>query len=111
MPEETVDELLRQLEGLQIQEALVIERIRQARTREQQASVANELINRVEVPFVVGCVVEIINAVRPLHGPITNKDRRGKVTKVTDNRIYLITESGNHTWRAQKNLRLISFAS
>ena len=111
MPEETVDELLRQLEGLQIQEALVIERIRQARTREQQASVANELIDRVKVPFAVGCVVEITNAVRPLHGPITNKDRRVKVTKVTENRIYLITESGNHTWRVHKNLRFISFSS
>jgi len=108
MPEETVDELLRQLEGLQLQEAQVIGKLKQARRKERLARVATGPDVRVDVPFAIGCIVEITNTVRPLHGPITNKDRRGKVTKVTENRIYLITESGNHTWRVHKNLRLIS---
>ena len=102
-----MDELLQLLESLRIQEASVIERIKEARNRERQDREVQAIL---DVIFSVGCAVEITNAVRPLHESqrTTIRDKRGIVTRVTANRIYLTTKSGNYTWRARKNLKLLT---
>ena len=100
MPTEpTVDELIQQLERVHIEEARIVEQIKQERLREGR---------RTPVAVAIGV---------PLAGVTTNgfrigqrvrvnnvRDERnhlqGTVTKVTDTRVYLRTDNGYTTWRA-----------
>ena len=110
MTEESVDDLLRLLDSLRLQEASVLERIKEARNREKQHREAQAFL---DVVFPVGCTVEITNAVKPLNESqrTTIKDKRGIVTRITPTRVYLTTGSGNYTWRARKNLKRLTPAT
>jgi hypothetical protein len=59
--------------------------------------------------FRIGSRVEITNRVSQwARGQsVTNRDRRGVVTKISASRIYFTTDSGIETFRAPKNLRLL----
>jgi hypothetical protein len=87
MAEESVDELIRQLETLRIQEDTLLRQIIQARAREsQQRQDTDGLIGR----------------------PVTDRDRVGTVTKITRKRVFLQTDNGVNTNRAPENLQRLS---
>lgn len=100
--EPSIDELVKQLEELQLQEALVIERIKRIREKEQQSA-------KPERPNLdVGSRVRIINPTRRnITSPISVKDKFGTVTKVTDKRVFFTTDNGVNTRRDRKNLEVL----
>jgi hypothetical protein len=120
MSRRSVDELIVQLESLRVQESEVIQQLREARAEERNADTLAATVatsRNITViatvgtaVFHVGDLVEITNKVRPLAARLTSvtiHDKRGVVTKVTHTRVYVTTDSGNRTWRAHKNLRLL----
>lgn len=98
MTEESVEELINQLETLRLQESRVIERLRAARAREADPTTT----------FIVGNRVEVTNRITIPFGRAANiNDRRAIITKVKPNQIYFRTLNGSSTWRARKNLRIV----
>jgi hypothetical protein len=95
MAEESVDELIRQLETLRIQEDTLLRQIIQARARESQQRQDTDGADR--------------EATRGLIGrPVTDRDRVGTVTKITRKRVFLQTDNGVNTNRAPENLQRLS---
>ena len=103
----TVEELLIRLEALRIEESHVIQQIRQAQNRERNTRTAVAPNNIGE--FCLGCRVEIINGVKSKRSrrTVTIEDRQGTVYKLTDTRVCFITDNGDNTWRAYKNIRVL----
>jgi hypothetical protein len=109
MAEESVDELIRQLETLRIQEDTLLWQIIQARARESQQGHGTDGTNRRAARYYIGDHVQITNPTRGLIGrPVTNRDRVGTVTKITRKRVFLQTDSGINTNRAPENLQRLS---
>jgi hypothetical protein len=103
MSDESVDELINQLERLRIQEATVLRRLVAARARETRTTENTE-----DGTFRVGGRVEITNHVRVVFGRNVNiNDRRARITKISPTRIYFRTVNGTNTWRAESNLRIV----
>ena len=105
MVADTVDDLIKELEGLRIRQNHVLDRLRAARERE------NEVPLVVDPPLEAEDRVHILNAV---HRPIgwapaahAEQDRFGIVTRVTATRVYITTDTGIHTWRAHHNVERI----
>ena len=99
-----VDDLIRELENLRIQ---------QARSRVRQEEILSELREEVlleaeptNTDFEVGERVRITTTKnsRPHGTAATERDRTGTVTRVTSSRIYVRTDNGFHTWRARSNV-------
>ena len=102
----TVDELIRQLEHVHIEEARIVEELKRARVREGRRSTPVAVAISVPVrlttdDFQVGRRVQITNA------RDERNHERGVVTRVTDTRVQLRTNSGHLAWRAPNNLRLV----
>ena len=103
MPREpTVDDLLLRLERIHIEEAEIVEQIKQARLRERQRTTVAVAIPVPIAPaadsFRVGQRVRIIN---------DSDHPQGVVTRVTAKRVYVQTNDGPPKCRAPKNLRLV----
>ena len=105
-----VDDLIRELEGLRLQ---------QARSRIRQQEILSELTENViqeaeeiSPTFTVGDRVRITTTrnSRPHGGAATERDYTATVTRVTDSRIYVRTDNGCHTWRARTNVTLLPLA-
>ena len=94
MPE-SVEDLLTELERLRIEEDRIIRRIA-------------ELNGSTQSRFKTGDRVRITNSIREYRGP---DDRIGTVTRVTPKRVHIRTDSGRHTNRAPKNLKIEEDAS
>jgi hypothetical protein len=109
MAEESVDELIRQLETLRIQEDTLLRQIIQARARESQQGQGTDGADREAARYYIGDRVRITN---PMHGligrPVTNRDQVGTVTKITRKRVFLQTDNGVNTNRAPENLQRLS---
>ena len=104
--EPSLEELIERLRVLNIESARVnsetartVELIRQAQRREQRRQARATIIATATVAtpvYQVGERVTVIN---------TRSDRQATVTRVTNNRVYIRTDGGQHTWRAPHNLR------
>jgi hypothetical protein len=104
MSEESVDDLINQLERLRIQEATILRRLVAARARETRRTEEDAE----DGTFRVGGRVEITDRVRITFGRNVNiDDRRAIITRITPTRIYFRTVNGHTTWRAESNLRLV----
>jgi hypothetical protein len=114
MPEDDIDELLTTLQNLHIEEENLINRIIAARTAEAQAPTGTTrrqpepAAQQETVVFRVGDRVRITNRIAYFGRATTPGDRTGTVTKITEKRVYLATDSGIHTNRAPKNLTHIT---
>ena len=112
MPTEDIEDLIRELRDLQIRQNNIIERIAQARTRENTA-VEDSAFQASLCGWSVGDKAYIINKVKLVRGkPIS---RYGTVTRITtENRdpektkIHVLTDDGHKTWRLAKNIRNLS---
>ena len=102
----SISELIERLRDIRIQEAEVIELIEQAATnaREERAARAVAIPpppaldgNGLPTVYQVGDRVRIINA---RAGQVPT----GTVTRVTADRITIITDDGTRTWRARRNV-------
>ena len=98
MSNDPVDNLIQELQRLRLQEAVVIERLVQARARE--STTQDELV--------IGARVFITNRITRIFGrTATLNDRRSYVTRITPTRIYVRTVNGIDTWRLRSNLRIV----
>ena len=105
MGEESVDELIQQLEHIRLQETRIIQRLVRARANETRANETRA--QEEEQSFRIGDKVLITNKVKVQGRAVTIEDRRGIVTNITSKRIYFRTESGYNTWRARTNLLVV----
>jgi hypothetical protein len=114
MSNESVDDLIRQLEALRIQEVSVLQRLVTARERETRARTRSSQGTRPTAypegeAFRIGDRVQITNRIRvPFGRTVTINDRRATVTSITPTRVYFLTNNGNSTWRARTNLRVVA---
>lgn len=109
MAEESVDELIRQLETLRVREDTLLRQIIRARARESQQEQGTSGADREAARYYIGDRVRIVNPTRGLIGrPVTDRDRIGTVTKITRKRVFLQTDNGVNTNRAPENLRHLS---
>ena len=102
MVADSVDDLIKELEGLRVKQNHVLDRLRAARQRENE----EEII--ADPPIVAGDRVRILNAVHRPFGwaPAAHEgqDRVATVTRVTATRIHVTTDTGIVTWRAHHNV-------
>ena len=109
MAEESVDELIRQLETLRIQEDTLLWQIIRARARESQQGQGTDGADREAARYYIGDRVRITNPTRGLIGrPVTDRDRVGTVTKITRKRVFLQTDNGLNTNCVPGNLQWLS---
>jgi hypothetical protein len=105
MPED-VQQLIKQLKELQIQEASLIERIEAASARTPRRETY-----KLRDSFKIGDHIFVSNRIRrPIRAPRTwtaEKERRGIVFDIKGRQVHFETENGTHTWRDSNNLRLI----
>lgn len=93
--EPSLEELIALLRNIQIQEATVIAQIQRVNERQTR----RHFQARSEGAFFeVGDRVTIINTVR------AGQVRTGTVTRVSGERVYLVTDNGINTWRLKENL-------
>jgi hypothetical protein len=117
MSNESVDELISQLEAIRIEETDILQRLvaareRETRVRARDARTAHQGTrtqpDRETESFIVGGRVQITNNVRLTFGrTATINDKRAVITKITPTRIYFRTVNGTNTWRARTNLRIV----
>ena len=104
MADDEVDELVRELEGLWIRREQLLTRQTEVRRRRG----ARGLLAVGPAPLVVGKQVRITNRVRRPAGlppaPNDRTDQVGVVTRVTATRVYITTDTGINTWRAETNV-------
>jgi hypothetical protein len=124
MVETSIEELILRLRELQVETARTVELLELARgeeTRRRQAETDRALV-AVATPvtpvnatsniasvlvqgnnsdnYQAGDKIVITNATRGNH------DKRGTVTRISGNRVYIRTNDNQHTWRYHKNIRL-----
>ena len=108
MSDDSIDALIQQLEGLRLAEQEILQRLVEARARETRGRAEPAAVPTGTVAFRVGDRVEITNQVRLPFGRTPGPgDRRGTVTKITAQRVSLVTANGSRTNRAPHNLRVI----
>ncbi len=112
MSNESVDELINQLESLRIQETIVLQRLIAARERESLATTQGGRTRGIDTetePFRIGGRVQVTNRIRATFGrSATINDTRAYITRVSQTRVYFRTVNGNTTWRARTNLRIVA---
>jgi hypothetical protein len=97
MVEESIDELIRQLEALRIREDTLLQQIIQARAREnqQQEQDTSTGADRAAAGYRIGDRIRITNQSRGLIGKaVTECDWVGTVTKIMRKRVFLRTDNG-----------------
>jgi hypothetical protein len=109
MAEDSVDELILQLERLRVQEDALLRQIVQARARESQERQENSTgADSEAASYRIGDRVRVTNQSRGILGrQATERDRVGTVIKITKKRVFLRTDNGTSTNRAPENLRRI----
>jgi len=111
MSEDSVDQLIRELEGLRVQEQAILRRLVAARARETRNPETRRSHTRdgTQVAgFRIGDRVRITNEVRsPIGRRVNSRDRTGTVTKITRKRVFIQTDNGGSMNRAPTNLQVI----
>ena len=99
-----VNELIRELEGLRIQQARVLVRQEEilSELREEVLLEDQETNSDFEVGDRVG--ISTTRNSRPHGTAATQRDYTATVTRVTPSRVYVRTDNGFHTWRARANV-------
>jgi len=102
---DSVDDLIRELRDLEIQQAAIVRRLAAARARERETRETGAAsVPRAD--FCIGDRVEITNEVKSFFGrPVNINDRRGTVTKLTQQRVVIQTYNGAMVYRAPINVR------
>jgi len=122
MEEGKIFELIEELKCLRIREAIVLaelEAVNKKRVeRDSRKPRGTQDRNRPAIDIVRGDRVYVNNRVKkPSSGWINpengeewtaSKERHATVTRVTGDRVYIVTDNGVHTWRASKNLGKIT---
>lgn len=113
--DDEIDALIKELKDLRVQETNLLQRIEEANRQRQDRSNTrdNEDTERdTKRTYQVRDRVYITNQIRkPAFAPRSwtgYNERRATVTKVSGERVSVKTDNGTHTWRAAKNLRLLS---
>jgi hypothetical protein len=101
MSADSVDSLISQLERLRLEEALVLQRLIEARRRET----TNDEPDREE--FRIGRRIVINNPNTRFGRAVNINDTRALITKVTASRVYYKTLNGTTTWRSRNNLTIV----
>ena len=99
MSDDSVDSLIRQLERLRLQEAIVLQNLIAARQRENSGTNSPETET-----FRIGSRITFNNPKPRFGRALSPNDSRAIITKVTASRIYFKTLNGTATWRARTNL-------
>ena len=106
MPTETVDELIRQLKKIKIQEDNVLEKLSQARKQEKETQKKHTQATKYDV----GDRVYIQNTVKkPVGRRVNTHNRKAMVlhtkSKGNKTKVFIPTDNGDKTWRLEKNLQ------
>jgi hypothetical protein len=103
--EQTIDELVHELEALQIREANIIKQIKKIREK-QQREVG---VGTTAQVLTTGCRIRVLNKpTKPsLTAPASPRDKVGTVTSITTARVYFTTDNGVNTYRAHKNVQVV----
>jgi hypothetical protein len=116
--DDSIDTLIKELKELRVQETNLINRIEQANRRRQGGgtSSSDEHANRGRLTALrEGDRVYIKNNIRRPVFPQNNwtvyDERRATVTRVNEDKIFIKTDNGNNTWRARKNLSVLTSSS
>ena len=110
MSTDNVDDLIKQLEEIKLQETTVLRRLVIARASEVRAASTQEPSQPGSEPatssFRIGDQVEITNRVnKPFGRNADINDRKGAVIKLTKHRVFIRTVNGGTTNRAPQNLK------
>ena len=113
-----IDTLITELKGLRIQETALIQQIEEANRQRAIGQVNRgtrddkDTTGDARPTYQVGDRVYITSRIRrPVFasGAWTGyKERRATVTKIVGEKVYVKTDNDTKTWRAAKNLRLLS---
>ena len=101
-----VQDIIRQLKGLQLKQTELLARLELARSKEQEERTVTVVNNKVTSnvnetrPLAIGDKVRIIN-------PSPFQVNKGVVIKIGTSRVTVLTESGTKILRAAKNLVII----
>ena len=112
MDKKNLDELIKELEDLQIQQEAVIKKIRQRASTEEAPQSADQSTRQAastsetKSSFHAGQRVLIKNRLGhlPFGRKASIKDRVGTVTKITQKRVHITTVNNTETSRAPHNL-------
>jgi phage-related minor tail protein len=101
-----VDDLIKELEGLRIQQAQSLVRQQEILTELRQEVLQEAEETSPSRDYEAGERVHITTTSnsRPHGTAATERDRTATVTRVTPSRIYVRTDNGFHTWRARGNV-------
>ena len=106
MSDDSVDSLISQLERLRLQEALVLQRLIEARARETSTTETTRREPERE-NFRIGGRITINNPNTRFGRAVNPNDTRAIITKLMATRVYYKTLNGTTTWRARNNLKLV----
>jgi len=115
MEERRINELIEELKNLRVREAIVIAELEATNkkrverdNKKKPATETNELTKGDRV-YVSNRVRKPNNWSNSKEGHVwtAEKERKAIVTRVTKDKIYIVTDNGVHTWRAPKNLEFI----
>ena len=99
-----IDILIKELEDLRVQESDLIRQIEEE--NRQRVNGQDDIVS-----YQTGDRVYITSRIRrPVFAPGSwthYSERRATVTKVIGKKIFIKTDNGTETWRADKNLRLL----
>lgn len=91
--QDTVDQLIENLQDLRIVEADLLQRLVVARANEPRVAVAGESTRTGAALFRIGDRVKITNKIRSPFGRNANPgDRSGAVIKITPKRVFILTD-------------------
>ena len=123
MADESLDDLIQELQELRIRQGIVITRIQIAEERRraiehtrtevaERAEIGHEPTSGPEPQLEIGARVRIKNKIRKpaSSGPdwTESKERLARVTGRHKEQIHIITDNGTSTWRARNNLQRIN---
>ena len=107
--EETVDQLIRKLKEIKVQESKILDQLEEARSRETRRARQASIVTADPNPFKKGDQVKILNKIRLPKSkqgrPATSDDRIAVVTDIKGDKVHFIIDNGTKTWRLHKNLQ------
>jgi len=116
--DDRIDTLIKELKDLRIQETALIHQIEEANRQRGIGQVnrgtcdGKDIERDTRTTYQVGDRVYITSRIRrPVFAPATwtgYKERRATVTRIVGEKVYVKTDNDIKTWRAAKNLRLLS---
>lgn len=111
MSDDRIDALIQELKDLRLRETSLLQRIEEA-NRQRDDSATRDDDARGPAEYQPGDRVYVLSRIRkPVFAPSNwngYSERRATVTRVDGEKVFFKTDNGTQTWRAAKNLRLLS---